>query len=70
MSSATRQVVCLQDYALSKRLEHAERRGCYRLRPDLPTNCGSPAYRLLARQLPRYATSAMAVVSNPGVDVH
>src|SRR5512133_3029698 len=42
MSSATRQVVCLQDFALSKRLEHAELRGCYRVRPDLPTNCGSP----------------------------
>ena len=45
MSSATRQVVCLQDFALSKRLEHAELRGCYRVRPDLPTNCGSPAWR-------------------------
>ena len=44
MSSATRQVVCLQDFALSKRLEHAELRGCYRVRPDLPTNCGSPAW--------------------------
>ena len=42
MSSATRQVVCLQDFALSKRLEHAELRGCYRVRPDLPTSCGSP----------------------------
>ena len=28
--------------ALSKRLEHAELRGCRRVRPDLPTNCGSP----------------------------
>ena len=45
MSSATRQVVCLQDFALSKRLEHAELRGCYRVRPDLPTNCGSPDRR-------------------------
>src|SRR5512133_2426307 len=42
MSSATRQVVCLQDFTLSKWLEHAELRGCYRVRPDLPTNCGSP----------------------------
>jgi putative transposase len=46
MSSATRQVVCLQDFALSKRLEHAELRGCYRVRPDLPTNCGSPVKRI------------------------
>jgi hypothetical protein len=32
MSSATRPVVCLQDFALSKWLEHAELRGCYRVR--------------------------------------
>src|SRR6187551_504379 len=50
MSSATRQVVCLQDFALSKRLEHAELRGCYRVRPDLPTNCGSPDWSRYADQ--------------------
>jgi len=42
MSSATRQVVCLQDFTASEHLETADLRRCYRLDPDLPTNCGSP----------------------------